>query len=107
MGCKTPRSHAEDDSNTATRYGFMLAYNQLSGSNTLAASAVGGLGRKGAQRMVILETDGMANVDSTPASGFANNGANDPYYYILPGDSVTPTGFNSNFVLLDRTGDLQ
>ncbi len=95
-GLQTPRSHGDYDSNTATSYGFMLAYNQLSGSGVLSAEAVGGLGRKGAQRLVILETDGMANVDSIPSAGFWNAGPNNSYYNILPGQTITPVGYNSS-----------
>ena len=66
-GSLTPRAHGDYDSNTATSYGLMLAYNQFSGNTALQASGMGGFGRKGAQRLVILETDGLANA-STSAS---------------------------------------
>ena len=65
-GLNTPHAHGDYDSNTATSYGLMLAYNQFSSSSVLSSSGQGGgLGRKGAQRLVILETDGMANQAST------------------------------------------
>ncbi len=65
-GLNTPHAHGDYDSNTATSYGLMLAYNQFSSSSVLSRSGQGGgLGRKGAQRLVILETDGMANQAST------------------------------------------
>ena len=47
-GKLTPRAHGDYDSNTATSYGLMLAYNQLSGNTALQSSGMGGYGRKGA-----------------------------------------------------------
>jgi Flp pilus assembly protein TadG len=89
-GLLTPRAHADYNGNTATGYGLMLAYNQFSGNSSLRTQVIGGFGRKGAQRLVILETDGMANVAT--GAGFANNGANQSYYRITPSDTVTTTG---------------
>ncbi len=64
----------------------MLAYNQLSGNVSLQSSGMGGLGRQGAQRLVILETDGLANVatsaNTTTASayqGYFNIGLGNSY----------------------------
>ena len=64
-GDLTPRAHGDYCSNTATSYGLMLAYNQLSGNTALQSAGMGGYGRKGAQRLVILETDGLANQSTT------------------------------------------
>jgi hypothetical protein len=64
-----------------------------------ASPGVGGLGRVGAQRLVIYETDGMANADSQPVSGFANLGAPNSYYHILPGEGVNGYGFNQTALL--------
>jgi Flp pilus assembly protein TadG len=87
-GLQTPRAHGDYTYNTATDYGLMLAYNQMSSSAALRSSAVGGLGRKGAQRLIVLETDGMANVSTT--AGFdSSGGANNSFYDIRPGDTVT------------------
>jgi hypothetical protein len=77
-GMQTPRAHGDYDSNTATSYGFMLAYNQFSSNASLRTQSTGGLGRVGAQRLVVLETDGMANVSTT--QNFVNGGANNSYY---------------------------
>ena len=87
-GLNTPHAHGDYDSNTATSYGLMLAYNQFSSSSVLSSvgSQGGGLGRKGAQRLLILETDGMANQASTVT--FVNsvtsgsNPTNNSYYNI-------------------------
>ena len=46
----------------------MLAYNQFSGNSSLQGPGLGGFGRKGAQKIVILETDGMANQASGAAT---------------------------------------
>ena len=68
----------------------MLAYNQFSGNTTLQSPGLGGFGRKGAQKIVILETDGMAN-QASGASTY-NGGAYQSYYMIRPGDTVTASG---------------
>lgn len=95
-GVQTPRAYGDFCANTATQYGFMLAYNQFSSSSTLRSQSVGGLGRNGAQRMVIFETDGMANQDSVPSPTFFTNlGANSSYYNILSGQVVNGAGYSS------------
>jgi hypothetical protein len=74
---------------TTTVMSLMQAYNQFSSNTTLVnftpspwpAGTAGGYGRKGAQKMVILMTDGCAN---SPASAtLSNNGAYQSYYKIL------------------------
>ena len=85
-GSLTPRAHGDYDSNTATSYGLMLAYNQFSGNTALQSSGMGGYGRKGAQRLVILETDGLANA-STSAST-TNAGAYQAYFNIGTGQQL-------------------
>ncbi len=86
-GVQTPRAYGDYTANTCSNYGFMLAYNQLSSSPALQLQGLGGLGRKGAQRLIVFETDGMANVAAN--AGF---NATDHYYEIGPNDSVTPGG---------------
>jgi Putative Flp pilus-assembly TadE/G-like len=91
-GAQTPRAHGDYNSNTATSYGFMLAYNQFSSQASLRSagsngSPLGGFGRKGSQRLVVLETDGMANV-STQQS-FNNQGPYNSYYSLTPGQLQT------------------
>jgi len=98
-GLQTPRAFGDYTSNTATSYGFMLAYNQFSSNSTLRSGLLGGLGRKGAQRLAILETDGMANEDSIAVLGFDNQGANQSYYHILPGEALNGGGYNQNALL--------
>ena len=46
-GIQTPRAYGDFCSNTATSYGFMLAYNQFSSNSVLRGLAVGGTGRIG------------------------------------------------------------
>jgi Flp pilus assembly protein TadG len=89
-GLNTPRAHGDFDSNTATDYGLMLGYNQLSSSPTLQAAATGGFGRKGAEKLVILETDGMANVASSV--GFTNSGSYNSYYATSPVGTASASG---------------
>jgi hypothetical protein len=103
-GIQIPRAHGDYDANTASSYGFMLAYNQFSGDSTdlvdSNGKAVGGLGRKGATRLVIYETDGMANQAANPTGGFTNNGAYNSYYPIRPGtDTVDQAGYSDNGLL--------
>ena len=101
---QTPRAHGDYNGNTATSYGFMLAYNQLSSKSSLTniisgGQPVGGLGRVGATRIVVLETDGMANVGTSLVQGFSNNGPNNSYYNILPSNTVNSANYSANEVL--------
>ena len=91
---QTPCAHGDYDSNTATDYGFMLAYNQFSGNSSLQSSGMGGWGRKGAQKIVILETDGMANVATT--AGVTNNGAYQSYYNVGTLGSYSVSGASAS-----------
>ena len=68
----------------------MLAYNQFSSSSALRAANIGGWGRKGAKRLVVLETDGMANVSSTV--GTTNSGAYNSYYNTPPLATISASG---------------
>ncbi len=92
-GLNTPHAHADYNANTATSYGLMLAYNQFSSSTTLSSSGQGGgAGRVGAQRMVILETDGMANQSSTvPFISSVTSGSNptNNSYYVTGGNNAS------------------
>jgi Flp pilus assembly protein TadG len=86
-GVQTPRSYGDYTGNTTSNYGFMIAYNQMSDNTTLQPGFDGGFGRKGAQRLIIFETDGMANVRAN--AQFDTNG----YFYKLgPSDNITPGG---------------
>jgi hypothetical protein len=68
---------------------LMLAYNQFSGNPMLQnfnpspapTGDAGGLGRKGAQKIVVLETDGLPNTTAT--ASFTNGGAYNSYYQVL------------------------
>jgi hypothetical protein len=98
---QTPAAHGDYCANTTLKHGFMLAYNQFSENatvrgNVVGGQPVGGLGRKGAQRLVITELDGMANYDSIPANGFQNNGVSQSYYRVLPADTVNGGGYDQN-----------
>ncbi len=95
----TPRAKADFIANTCTQHGFMLAYNQLSSSPSLRSVGGGGFGRRGAQRLVILETDGMANVNTRPSQSFWNGGTARSYYRIRPGDSITATSYSESDLL--------
>ena len=97
-----PRAHGDWCSNTSTSYGFMLAYNQLTSASAVSTASVGGLGRKGATRLIIFETDGMANEDSQPTggtNGFVSSGSYNSYYAILPGNTVNGAGYDETNVL--------
>jgi len=91
-GLNTPHAHGDYDANTATSYGLMLAYNQFSSSNALSSSGQGGLGRNGAQRLIILETDGMANQASTVPFYCSGTGGSNPTnnsYYNIGGNNAS------------------
>ena len=93
-GMQTPRAHGDYDSNTASSYGLMLAYNQFSSSTVLQAAGIGGWGRKGAEKLVVFETDGMANVSSTV--GTTNLGSYNSYYNTPPLATISVSGANSD-----------
>ena len=102
-GRNTPCAHGDYNGNTATGFGLREAFNQFSGSSTLRGNAVGGFGRAGAQRLVILETDGMANVSTT--AGFTNNGngkkSNRSFYQLPPAYGVTTGTTNAGQDAID------
>src|SRR5262249_50725681 len=94
---------------TCYAMGLMLAYNQLSGNASLrtynpSPAPVGdaaGLGRKGAQKLIILETDGAPNTNAT--ANFTNSGPYNSYYNVRynganPGGSEFPSvaGYGDN-----------
>jgi hypothetical protein len=91
-GLQTPCAHGDFDANTATSYGFMLAYNQFSSNSSLRSSLVGGLGRRNAKRLIVLETDGMANVATQ--QNFTGLGALNSYYNVRPGDTIQTSSNN-------------
>jgi Flp pilus assembly protein TadG len=99
-GLNTPHAHADYDSNTCTSYGLMLAYNQFSSSSVLSSgSQGGGLGRKGAQRLLILETDGMANQASTVSFVNSVTGGSNPTnnsYYNIGGNNASASGSSAS-----------
>ncbi len=72
---------------TCYSMGLMQAYNQFSGHSSLASfnpsepsGDAGGNGRRGAQKVVIFETDGMPT--HTAGASFTNNGAHQSYYRV-------------------------
>jgi hypothetical protein len=83
---------------------LMLAYNQFSMNTSLQSynpgqptGDAGGNGRKGAQKIIIFETDGAPN--TTADASIANNGAYKSYYRVRynsanPGASEFPTNVN-------------
>lgn len=84
---------------TCPAMGFMLAYNQFSSNSSLRNYApapspegeAGGLGRRGAQKLIIFQTDGMAN--TAAAANFQNQGPYNSYYQIRqPGEYPSNSG---------------
>ncbi|MGD9646207.1 MAG: pilus assembly protein TadG-related protein [Pirellulales bacterium] len=83
---------------------LMLAYNQFSGNTSLQTYSsgkptgdAGGNGRKGAQKIIIFETDGGAN--TTANASFTNSGSHNSYYnvrfnYSNPNGSQYPNNVN-------------
>jgi hypothetical protein len=100
-GSQTPRAAGDWNANTTSAYGFMLAYNQFSCSDALrsldnsTAPGVGGEGRVGAQRLIVYETDGMANQGANPAGGFATGSNYTSYYRIQPGQTLNSASYSS------------
>jgi hypothetical protein len=103
-GSQTPRAFGDWNANTASSYGFLLAYNQFSASSTLksldqsTAPGVGGRGRVGADRLIVYETDGMANQGSTPA-GFTSGSYYNSYYKIQPGQKLTSANYSETALM--------
>jgi hypothetical protein len=103
----TPRP----DGDTCFAMGLMLAYNQFaltpssdtalrtfvtSSPITFPTGMAGGLGRKGAQKVIIFETDGMANCSATASLMTSTTTPSYKYYQIRydmnkPGTSEYPT----------------
>jgi Flp pilus assembly protein TadG len=85
-----PRAHGDYDSNTASQYGLMLAYNQYSGNTTLQQYAGnGGYGRKGAGKIVIYESDGMYNIKAGVSSFVTGTPAPYNSYYPIRFNATT------------------
>lgn len=95
---QVPRS----DGGTAPGMGFMISYNQFSSSTTSLRfyaqpkttyrGNAGGLGRKGANRLVIFETDGAPN---TRAYSSLTSSGSDSYYPIRVYDPVNLASTNN------------
>lgn len=91
---------------TCYSMGLMLAYNQFSANTSLVnynpgkpAGDAGGKGRKGAQKLIIFETDGSPNTTAT--ASLNNLGTYNSYYSIRynssnPSASQFPTTGSSN-----------
>ncbi len=87
---------------TCYSYPLMLAYNQFSGNTGLQTYSggqptgdAGGMGRKGAQKVIIFETDGAPNTTASAAltnSGQYNSYYNIRYNYANASGSEYPTG---------------
>jgi hypothetical protein len=75
-----PRAHGDYNGNTASYYSFMVAHNELSRATGAQAIGAGGLGRAGTDRLVIFETDGMANVGGPSLPYFNFSGPGQSYY---------------------------
>jgi Flp pilus assembly protein TadG len=90
---------------------LMLAYNQFSSNPALQTYATspapegqaGGNGRRGAQKLIIFETDGMVN--TTAQASFTNAGAYNSYYNVRLQDGTSaaaneyPTNVTGNVAL--------
>jgi Flp pilus assembly protein TadG len=111
----TPRA----DGGTCPAMGFMIAYNQLSGSSSNLRfyaqpsyqlpsantpnyrGSAGGLGRKGALRLIIFETDGFPNSRAVSSlatagnAGLAGTGA-DSYFPIRLANPANPSDGTKN-----------
>ena len=59
---KALRANGDYNGNTSSYYSFMVSHNELSPSPAVRGHGVGGRGRRGTDKLVIFETDGMANV---------------------------------------------
>ncbi len=90
---------------TCYAMGLMNAYNQFSANTSLRTynpaepeGDAGGMGRKGAQKIIIFETDGQPT--TTASAGFTNGGQYNSYYQVRynsasPSGSEFPYGINN------------
>jgi Flp pilus assembly protein TadG len=100
---------------TCYSYPLMLAYNQFSGNTSLQTYSsgqptgdAGGMGRRGAQKVIIFETDGAPN--TTASASLTNSGAYNSYYnvrynYASPGGSEYPSGISGYADLASNVTD--
>jgi hypothetical protein len=87
------------DGSTCPAMGFMLAYNQFSSNSSLRTHApapapfgeAGGLGRRGAQKMVVHMTDGVLNASASASFTTATGQPGRSYYNVRH-----PTEYPSN-----------
>lgn len=95
------RCHGDFTGNTTSDFGFIMAYNILSGNSTLVANGYGGKGRKGSSKLIIFETDGMANVGTSITNPLDTTGGVGNYFYkIRPGTDTFNAGSHSDGALL-------
>ena len=93
---------------TCFSMGFMLAYNQFSSNSDLRTATTpnglgGGYGRRGANRLIVLETDGQANY--LAEANFQDGGVTKSYYNCVPPNYPTQTGSGVNsqvYSIVDR-----
>ena len=57
------------------------------------------MGESGAERLIIYETDGMANQGSTPGNGFSSGSYYNSYYRIQPGQPLNSAGYSQTTLL--------
>src|SRR5262249_1708321 len=103
-GASTGDIYTVPRANGGTCYAMplMLAYNQFSSNSSLVnftanatAGTAGGLGRYGAQRLLVFETDGMVN---TGASGnFVTSSNGTGYYQVRVADANNYAAANTEF----------
>ena len=103
---QTPRAHGDYCSNTSTDYGLMLAYNQFSGNTGIAVIGHGRVRPKGAQKIVILETDGMAN-EATSATATTSPCAYQSYYNVGTLGSYSASGSSASQSATTLPADLR
>ena len=102
---ETPRAGGT----TAFAQGLMMAYNQFSGNATALnfdpspapVGNAGGLGRRGARKLLVFETDGIPNTTAT--ASLVNAGPYNSYYQILYNSSAPSS---SQFPSVSHPGEL-
>ncbi|QEH35991.1 hypothetical protein OJF2_45490 [Aquisphaera giovannonii] len=96
---------------TCFAMGLMLAFNQFSSEPTLRTfnpypaptGDAGGLGRSGAYKMVILETDGIPNTSATASLVSQSSGGANCSYYRIRYNSTNPS--SSEYPSVANSGD--
>jgi hypothetical protein len=103
---KALRANGDYNGNTTSYYSFMVSHNEFSVSPTARTYGVGGRGRKGADKLLIFETDGMANVTGQSAPHFQKGESFYDLRYTIA-NGITDSNIDEGYALSPRDATLE